>query len=567
VAGAAYACEDFLVANPQGSLDETTLANEAGVEGNLIATYRMLDHTFGAWGPAASNWVWGSATSDDAYKGSEASDQPPITDIEMYNWSTGGTEDYLNDRWRHSYEGIVRANATITLMESVIEEDAAAISQSNQDGIRGEALFLRAHYHFELWRIFGNIPYYTEADTTFRKSNVGVDALGLVLADLDQAISLLPATPRNGEVGRASSWTAKAYKGRVQMYVPDYAGAIATLQDVRGNGPYALEPNFFQVWSGFSEYQNGPETILAYQAHHGEPGGGNANYGERLNFPHGGSPFGCCGFHQPSQNMVNFFSVDANGLPLSLSDPNNWNARDDNLDATASATMTVDPRLDWTVGRDDVPYKDWGPHAPGWIRAPAYGGPYSPKKTAYEDASGAVSSVGWVATQLSNMNIHILRYADVLLLLAEAEVEAGNINTARDIVNEIRTRAGVVAQGLGTDVATIAVPINDASITWADYEIGLYPAAGWDQAYARTAVRTERRLELSMEGERFFDLKRWGIAEQVLNDFIAVEQVRRPYLAASALFSPRHMLFPIPAVQIELSQIEGEDVLVQNTGW
>ena len=575
VAGAAYACEDFLIANPQGSLDEGTLANPAGVEGNLIAAYRMLDQAgWGAWGSAASNWVWGSATSDEAYKGSEASDQPPITDIEMYLWSTGGVEDYLNDKWRHSYEGIVRANATIKLMEKLLEENPEAISQSDQDGIRGEAIFLRAHYHFECWRIWGNIPYFTEADTTFYKSNQDQagPALQLILNDLDQAISLLPATPRNREVGRATSWTARAYKGRVQMYDGDYAGALTTLRDVRNSGPYALEPNYHQVWTGFQQYANGPETILAYQAHHGEPGGNSANYGERLNFPHSGSPFGCCGFHQPSQNLVNFFSVDANGLPLALTDPN-WNARDANLDATASATMLLDPRLDWTVSRDGVPVKDWGPHAPGWIRAPAYGGPYSPKKSIYESASGAVSSVGWVNTQLSNMNIHIYRYADLLLLLAEAEVEAGDVSNARDIVNEIRTRAGVVAQGLGTDASTIAVPIDDASVTWADYEIGLYPAAGWDQTYARTAVRYERKLELGMEGERFFDLQRWGIAEQVLNDYIAAEQVRRPYLAASATFSARHALFPIPARQIELSRLtdpetgEQTDVLIQNTGW
>ena len=572
-AAGTYACKDFLVANPQGTLNEETLANEAGVEGNLIAAYRMLDHAgWGAWGSAASNWVWGSATSDDAYKGSEASDQPPITDLEMYIWTTGGAEDYLNDRWIHSYEGINRANATINLLDKVVEADPSAISPANQNGIRGEALFLRAHYHFEAWRIWGNIPYYTEADTTFRKSNVGVDVIGSVLADLNQAITLLPATPRNEEVGRATSWTAKAYKGKVQVYNRDYAGALTTLREVRTSGPYALEVNSSRVWTGFSAYENGPETILAYQAHHGEPGGNNANYGERLNFPHSGSPFGCCGFHQPSQNLVNFFAVDANGLPLALTDAT-WNARNTELDAAASAGMRVDPRLDWTVGRDGVPYKDWGAHEAGWIRAPAYGGPYSPKKAIYESASGAVSNVGWVATQLSSMNIHIFRYADMLLHLAEAEVEAGSLENARTIVNQIRTRAGVAVQGLGTSTSNIAVPINDASITWADYEIGLYSAAGWTQSYARTAVRYERRLELAMEGQRFFDLKRWEIAADVLNAFITAERVRRPYLVAAATFEARHMLFPIPPVQIELSRITDPvtgaqtDVLVQNPGW
>jgi hypothetical protein len=133
--------------------------------------------------------------------------------------------------------------------------------------------------------------------------------------------------------------------------------------------------------------------------------------------------------------MVNFFQVDDDGLPLSVTDPT-WNARDDNLDAAASATMRLDPRLDWTVGRDGVPFKDWGPHAAGWIRSPSYGGPYSAKKAIYESSSGAVSNVGWVNTQLSSMNIHIYRYADALLLLAEANVEAGSLADACTIVND-----------------------------------------------------------------------------------------------------------------------------------
>jgi len=591
-AGTTYACDGFLDVEPQGALDENTLANAAGVEGMLIATYRTLDHVYGAWGTAASNWVWGSVTSDDAYHGSEASDCcGGIPDIEMYSWGWWGVSDYLNDKWEQTYEAVARANTTLRMLAAVLADDPDEILPSDQDGIAGEALFLRAHYYFEAWRMWQNIPYYSENDIDFRKTNVGVYVVDSIIRDLDRAISLLPATPRNGEVGRVTSWTAKAYKGRVQIYDGDYAGAITSLEDVRANGPYALEPNSYQVWSAFAEYQNGPETILAYQAHHGEPGGNNANYGERLNFPHSGSPFGCCGFHQPSQNLVNFFAVDADGLPLAVTDPNGWNIRDDNLDAAASAAMRLDPRLDWTVSRDGVPVKDWGPHEPKWIRAPAYGGPYSPKKNLYEDASGAVSSVGWVPTQTSNMNMHIFRYGDLLLLLAEAYVEQGRLEDARTIVNQIRYRAGQAAQGCGLPAdaalagkllalypqcagdARIAVPIDDPSIAWADYEIGLYQEPWTDQEFARAAVRYERRLELAMEGERFFDLRRWGIAQEVLTYFLLVEQNRRPYLAGAAPYTYRHNLFPIPIVQIELSRVtdpetgEQIDMLVQNPGW
>jgi hypothetical protein len=570
------ACDDTLTesATPQGVLSGATLASKAGVEGSLVGTYRALDWNNaigGNFGWTASNWVWGSVTSDDAYKGSEATDAPQITDIELYNWATGNTDAYLNQAWRGAYEGVSRANATLRLLAQVQEQSPEAISAADAAGIAGEAKFLRAHYHFIAWRMWGNIPYYTEADTAdFRKPNLtSAEVVPLIIADLDSAAALMPVAPRSGNVGRATKWTARAYKGRVQAYTAQWPAALATLREVRQSGPYALEASYDRVWTGFPEFYNGKETILAYQAsaNDNDPNGNNANYGERLNFPHSGSPLGaCCGFHQPSQNLVNFFAVDAAGLPIALSNAN-WNANDATLTAAVTANQTVDPRLDWTVGRDGVPYKDWGPHANTWIRAPGYGGPYSPKKNVHEKSSGAQSAVGWNPAQLNSVRMHMFRYADALLLLAEAEVEAGSLENARAIVNEIRTRAGVRAQGPGTDKTSIAVPINDPSITWARYRVGLYTTPFAGQAAARTAVRTERRLELAMEGQRFFDLKRWGVAADVINAYLAKEATRRSYLTAASPFTARNLLFPIPSTQIQLSRVNGEDKLTQNPGW
>src|SRR5687768_12474018 len=566
-----YGCQDFLedAAAPQGTLDEKTLANRAGVEGTLVAAYRALDWNNGvggAWGNAASNWVWGSVTSDDAYKGSEPSDQPDINDIEAYQWGTANSERYLNEKWRGVYEGVVRSNATLRLLDQVVTASPGEFTAAQQAAIEGEALFLRAHYHFDAWRMWGSIPYYKEDDTDFRKANIpSAEVVTNILADLDAAIALLPLTPRN--VARVSQWTAKAYKGRVLVYSGQHAAALTVLREVQASGVYALESSYDRVWTGFQDLENGKETILAYQAsvNDGEPNGNNGNYGERLNFPHGGSTLeACCGFHQPSQNLVNFFAVDALGLPLALTDPN-WNARDANLTATASATMALDPRLDWTVGRDGVPYKDWGAHASGWIRSASYGGPYSPKKNVHEKASEASSNVGWVPVQLNSVNIHIFRYADMLLLLAEAEAEAGSPEAARVIVNEIRTRAAARVQGPGTDRATIAVPIT-TPVSWAVYRVGQYTTP-WDQATARTAVRYERRLELAMEGQRFFDLRRWGIFDSVLNAYVAVERARRTYLTGAATVTARHRFFPIPNIQVELSKVDGTPRLTQNTGW
>ncbi|MFL5605290.1 MAG: RagB/SusD family nutrient uptake outer membrane protein [Gemmatimonadaceae bacterium] len=582
-----YGCKDFLnsTAAPQGTLDQTTLLTKTGVEGTLIAAYRQLDctSTSGAWGCAASNWVWGSATSDDAYKGSEATDQPPIDQIEEFHWSTPDAQGYLNDKWRAVYEGVVRANSTMRLLKQVQAANPSAIPASDAASIRGEALFLRAHFHFEAWRMWGNIPYYTEDDADFRKANsTKAEVATALLKDLDEAISLLPLTPRNSQKGRVTRWTAKAYRGRVQMYMPDYPGALATLRDVKANGPYALETSFDKVWTGYKDLENGPETILAYEAsvNDGDPNGQNSNWGDRLNFPHSGSPFGCCGFHQPSQNLVNFYRVDAAGLPIALTDPT-WNTSNTNFTATNNTTP-VDPRLDWTVGRDGVPYKDWGPHDPGWIRSPSYGGVYSPKKNVHEKTSGAQSTVGWTNTQLNSVNIHLFRYADMLLMLAEAEVEAGSLENARAIVNQVRARAAAKVQGPGclplgsktcaSDRAQVAVDITDPSITWAKYSVGQYPGPWTDQAAARTAVRFERRLELAMEGQRFFDLRRWGVADQVLNAYLngmagGAEKTRRLQLASSEAFTARHFLFPIPDLQLQLSTVNGTSMLKQNTGW
>lgn len=570
IAGSIVGCgEDFLNAPPQGSLDEVTLANESGVEATLISAYRVLGGSTsgigGDWGSAASNWTFGSVVSDDAYKGSENTDQPAIEDLEYYTWGLAGAEAYLNGKWRSVFEGVVRSNAALRLLNNV-QESANPIAIPVANSIRGEATFLRAHFHFEAWRMWGNIPYYTEDDTDVRKSNVGVDAISQILADLDQAIELLPNSPRNGQVGRVTAWTARAYKGRVQAFSGDMAGALTTLRNVRESGPYALEEDYHRVHTAFTNLQNGPETILAYQAstNDGDPNGANSNFGDILNFPHGGH-FGCCGFHQPSQNLANAFLVDGNGLPLGVTSPGTWNNNNDYVDA--AFTQPLDPRIDWTIGRDGVPYLDWGPHVREWIRDPSFGGLYSPKKNVHESASNNESNVGWAPTILNGVNLHLYRYADLLLLLAEAEVEAGSLENARTIVNEIRARAGVGAQGPGDDEASISVPIDDPSITWANYQIGLYDQPWTDQNLARQAVRWERRVELGMEGHRFFDLRRWGTYQEVLNNYVAVERNRLAKLGNAAPLEGRHQWYPIPDVQIRLSNVDGEDRLVQNPGW
>ena len=617
-AGVAYACKDFLNIPAQGTVIEQSLETKAGVEGSLIAAYRSLDcssSSAGSWGCAASNWVWGSVPSGDAHKGSNAGDQQPINDIETFSWAVGEAEGYLNQKWSQAYEGVFRANATLNLLKRVQTLKPLEISTTDANSIKGEALFLRAHYHFEAYRMWGHIPYYFEGDTTpvtlggFRKANdLPLDSIvKLIIADLNSAIALLPATPRNGDLGRATRWTARAYKGRVQVYGaarnPQFwDSALVTLRAVRDTGPYALETSFDHVWTGFTQFRNGKETILAYQASikDGEPSGWNSNWGERLNFPHSGSHFGCCGFHQPSFNLINFFQVDAAGLPLAVTS-SAWDSPPLDPVPPSSDTSqvwkgqnfrggimrTVDPRVDWTVGRDNVPFKDWGLHNRSWIRDASYSGPYSPKKNIHEAAANGENNVGWQATQTNDVNIHIFRYADLLLMLAEAEIHAttGVLDNARTIVNQIRARAGKMAQGCGTITDTIltktwptcktdvtiqpmAIPLVAVSPTldtlatpWAVYKIGLYTTPFTTAAQADQAVQYERRLELAMEGQRFFDLRRWRTADAEINGYIAVERNRIPYFAGVA-YTARDSLYPIPSIQLDLAPL-----LIQNKGW
>ena len=553
LAGGFIACsEDFLDAPAQGALDAGTLANEAGADAAVISAYSMLDGWANSWGvisspwPASgSNWIWGSVMSDDAHKGSEAGDQGQTEELELFQWSPGNS--YFNDKFIILYEGVARANAAVALVKSV-----EGIDPGKQSQLEAEARFLRAHFHFDAWKMWKNVPYYTEEDTDFRKANTE-DIVPRMIADFEFAASNLPAT--QSQVGRVTSGAANAYIGKIHMYNRDFSAAKSSLDAVVNSGVYALNNCFQDMWSTSGE--NGPEMVFSIQAsvNDGTDQGENGNFGDRLNFPHGGSPFGCCGFHQPTQNLVNAHRVDDNGLPL-LSDFNNTIV-DENY------TGPLDPRLDWTVGRDGIPFLDIGVHEPSWIRARSFQGPYSPKKFSYRVGENQQSG-GWTSTQLSPINLAIIRYADVLLMLAEAEVEVGSLERARELVNMVRARAGNCAQA--ADGGT-TVGITDGA-AYPNYSVGLYTEAWTDQATAREAVQFERRIELALEGQRFFDLRRYGTASAVMNKYIAEEQPRRPYLNASAGYqSPLNDLFPIPTPQIDLSKVDGTAMIQQNPGF
>lgn len=544
-----YACKDsFLDTPPQAALSNTLLSSsKAGVDASLISAYKSLGGWTGgganAWGAAPSNWVYNLA-ADEFHKGSEPGDGDGWLAVQLFQWNPA--EGSFSDKWRSCYEGIARANATINTANEFLKTNAS--EKAYVDAVIGEATFLRAWQHFELYKVFKNAPYFLETDTDFRKPN-DKPMIPLIIADLEKAISL--AAANKTAVGRIDKTIATAYLGKVKLYNKDYAGAKAEFDKVIASGKYKLADCIYDNFNIATE--NNSENILSVQSsvNDGDAGGANANNHDRLGLPHGDSFTSCCGFKQPTNDLVMAFKVDANGLPVSTKGVALRRI-------PAGADDVLDPRVEYTAGRTGVPYLDWGPHKDSWIRGQGYQGWYSPKRTVHLKSQPTLAG-GWTGTQLSALNFPLMRYSDVLLMAAECEVEAGSLEKAREYVNAIRKRAGNCTQGANS----VKVAINSPEITWGKYAVGQYATAWTNKDVAREAVRTERRLELALEGHRVFDLQRWGVYESVMSDFIPRESKLVTVLGQAQPVSAKHYAFPIPTVEIAKSN----GTLKQNAGY
>jgi starch-binding outer membrane protein, SusD/RagB family len=550
LASGLYACKDsFLDTPPQASLSNSTLAsNKNGVNATLISAYKSLTGWTGnwgesAWGPAPSNWIFNIA-ADDFHKGSEPGDGDAMLAYELYQWNPADGDN--RSKWIATYEGIARANSSINTANEYLKNNPTETAFANS--VLGQATFLRAYYHFEAYKVWKNAPYYLESDVDFKKPN-DQPMLPLIIADLDKAISLLPANKESA--GRVDKTIATAFLGKAKLYGKDYAGALQAFNTVIQSGKYKLSDCFYDNFSVPGD--NNSESIFAAQTsvNDGDGDGGNSNFSERLALPHGASPYGCCGFKTPSYDLAYAFKVDSKGLPISTKGVALAKLEAGSKDA-------VDPRLDFTMGRTGVPYLDWGNHEDSWVRGQGYMGWYSPKKNGHAKGDATLSG-SWSGAQLSNLNVELMRYSDVLLMAAECEVEAGSLAKAQEYVNMIRKRAGNCAQGS----KAIAVPITSSEITWANYAVGTYDTPWTSKDDAREAVRTERRLELALEGHRLFDLQRWGVLETVIPEYAAREAKLIPVLLQAQKPAAKNYAFPIPAT--EISRASGK--LKQNDGY
>ncbi len=551
-----FACQkEFLEISPKGALDGSVLANPEGINTLLIGAYSMVDgisaNGFG-WESASSNWVYGSIRGLEANKGTDSGDQPDINPIQTY--SETATNPYLRVKWGACYEGISRVNEALKVL--ALAEANGSISTELANSYRLQARALRGYYHLEAYRVFEKIPYIDETTDLATVTN-NEDPRPAIIADLQAAIAL---PNQMDQIGRFNGTVARVFLAKALMQMNrDYAGAKTHLDWVIANGskpngaPIGFDPKYGDVFDAGN--RNGIEAVytVQYSVNDGS-GGWNGGWGEVLNFPYkpgGASPGGCCGFFQPSHDLANSF-LTRDGLPML---DNSYNSAplktDQGLTPDAAYTpdtRELDPRIDWTIGRRGIPYLDWGPHTGSdWIRDQSYAGPYSPKKQVFKKSQeGQFTEVGnWTSGWTAN-GYRMIRYADVVLLLAECQIETNDLAGARANINAVRQRASNPDGFVKSDDGSPA----------ANYNIALYPASGFpfdSQANARLALQMERKLELGMEGHRYFDLQRWGNVIPELTRMLSYEQTVLTSVYGGAALGPEDKNFPIPQTEIDLT--------------
>ena len=558
------ACDDeFLIKEPQASLSGPALANADGVEGKLISAYSTLSgygmSGGGTWYYSTWAWIFGAISSDNALKGTDAGDQPEHSFIESYDFNTFNVHN--RDKWRSGYWGVARANDVINSVAEAEDLSAARAAE-----IIGEAKFIRGWQHFEMQKMYRTPKYVGEANFSLddleasKVPNTG-KIWDNIIQDFSDAAAALPAT--QSEVGRATRWAALAYQAKALVYKGDYASALPILENIVNNGPFTLVDKFEDNY--LVATRNNSESIfeIQYAVNSADTNAGNPEIA--LAHPYI-SPWGCCGFLQAPQDLVDFFQTDANGLPL-LDESWKTNHITNPTGANIGEPIgnpRVDPRLDHTVGRPGILYKDFHIMQVDYIRDLTYAGPYFSKKHVAEPEGFGVG--GW--GNITANNFRIMRLGHVKLWLAEAYVEAGRLEDARAQINDLRRRA---ANPAGFEVEAIQGATRAEYSTTgnpaANYVIGEYTAPWTDATIARRAVRYESRLETAMEGNRFFDLQRWGVQNQVLNDYLQRESRYRIYLQGKSFTSPKNEFYPIPTYAIDRSFLEGEPTLTQDPNY
>ena len=573
--------DNFLLLTPVSSTSEATLSDAAGLDYLLTGAYSsfnsMLSSAGGMGEASLTNWVWGDIAGGDANKGSTASDQPDLTQIETWAWSTAN--GYIKNRWDAVYESVKRCNAVISLATKLADQ------LPNANEVIAQAKFIKGFWMFEAIRIYGPaIPYVTvedfEASTDPQVSNVDesgnyVYIWNKVEQDLKDAIDGLPET-WGGDYGRATKWQAKAVLAKLYLYWASpydgsagygdsskYALAKTYLDDIITNGvdakgqKYTLADTYDALWHYETSDWTGESVFDVQFTFNGNTSQTASPHHTHATEFSGALGYGGWGFYQPSYEFVNNHIVDANGLPLSFAEYTAHKPLTTPGTDQTDLSIFTDPRLDVSAGRFGVPYKDWGIPSglSTFVRDSGNGGVYLNKKQhAWKAERAGAATTNPTSTA---MNYHVIRFADILLMRAEVAYFEEDYKTVIDIVNQIRTRAakGFVAAEEGTVGSYSMENLVDGKTVAgaaANYRIGLYPASYATADKAWDALEREIRLEFGMEGHRWFDIARWGKAAERLNAYAKAES---KYLGKFInTYQTNWVNFPIPQSEIQTAQ-------------
>ena len=550
------ACSNFLEEQvPQATLTQDEVKSPEYIDNVLISAYAGL---VSIEDMNASFSLWNYDTrSDDAYVGgSDFSDGEPFHRLEK---STGVmTTDWpFSSIWTKMYNYLSRINLSLDILTSA-DQNNATIKQRT-----AEMKFLRAYGHFQLKRLFKKIPFvnkpnmdeedYNNLSNTEYSNDEGWQQ---IINDLEDAYAVLPVV--QADKGRPTKAACAAFLAKVYLYKA-YRQDDANTNQVTGineadlqkvveyTSPsfyagYGLESDLHNNFRPEEQYENGKESLWAIQ--YSKNDGtvyGNLNFSNRLIVPcipkvHDSG----CDFYKPSHNLVNAYRTNSDGLPML-----------DNFadaDYTVGSNQTVDPRLFVTVGVPGTPYmfnaSFMMAETNAWSRSGGTFGYFVSLKQNIDPALTDIYLFLCDSQWASSMNRIVFRYADVLLMRAEALAQLNQTSEAITLVNQVRERAAGMASN--------SIVSNYPTKYGIHYAVGKY-SGSYSKEDAMKIVKMERRLELAMESERFFDLVRWGDAATVLNKYYTSESEKMNFLSGSLFTANKNEYLPIPWEQMAAS--------------
>ena len=556
LAGGFSSCESFLDKHvPQGTLSDEQVKTPANAEAMVVSAYAIFT-TAEDINSSFSMWNF-EVRSDDAYKGgSGPGDGDVFHQLEIQqgvlttNWN-------INDMWVRLYNSLSRVNSAIALLN---------VSDFDMKQQRlAEMKFLRAYGHFLLKRLYKHIPFVINENLTYDEYNnlsnrefSNDEGWQLIINDLEEAFNVLPE--KQADKGRPTKAAAAAFLAKVYLYKAYHQDDENTNQVTSINeddlkkvieytnlGLYheagcELESDLHNNFRPEEMYENGKESIWAIQYSRDDGTDyGNLNFSNRLIPPELEGILGGCDFYKPSRNLVNAYVTDVEGHPTFTTSEEVYEL---------GSAKTVDPRLFITVGIPGTQFM-FNPDAKfkieatrGWSRSGGNYGYFISLKQCVDPAWTGKYLINADNQWATSMNRIVFRYADVLLMRAEALAQLGQTKDAIILVNQVRNRA--------KSMQSSSIVANYSSTLNVHYNVKPYDGS-YDKAEAMKIVKMERRLELAMESERFFDLVRWGDAEKVINDFYLNESKSMKFIEGAHFTANKNEYLPIPHEQMAAS--------------